>query len=83
MPRRRHCGVLFGHLDTYLDTFDRSRCFWTSSRTSRKKRRRFSSNCWHCSNTCSMFSMYWGVPCSSSFRAFSYFSLVYKKSQAP
>ena len=41
-----------------MATFDKSRCFWTSSRTSRKKRRRFSSNCWHCSNTCSMFSMW-------------------------
>lgn len=28
-----------------------------------------------------MFSMYWGVPWSSSFKDFSYFSLVYKTSQ--
>lgn len=30
-----------------------------------------------------MFSMYWGVLWSSSFRDFSYFSLVYKKTQTP
>ena len=64
---------------THLAMFDRSRCFCTSSRTSRKKRRRFSSNCWHCSNTCSMLSMYCGVPWPSSFRDFSYFSLLYDR----
>lgn len=66
---------------THLAMFDRSRCFCTSSRTSRKKRRRFSSNCWHCSNTCSMLSMYCGVPWPSSFRDFSYFSLLYDRGQ--
>lgn len=68
--------------DTHLAMFDRSRCFCTSSRTSRKKRRRFSSNCWHCSNTCSMLSMYCGVLWPSSFRDFSYFSLLYNRGQA-
>lgn len=49
----------------------------TSNSTSLRKLSLFSSNCWHWSNTCSMFSMYSGVHLLSSSRAFSYFSLAW------
>lgn len=59
----------------------RLRWHLTSSSTSLRKLSLFSSNCWHWSNTCSMFSMYWGVHLLSSSRAFSYFSFAWDVTQ--
>lgn len=53
----------------------------TSRSTSLRKASLFSSNCWHCSNTNSMFSTYCGVQFLSSSRAFTYFSLACNKAQ--
>lgn len=71
-------GIYLKWTEPCLWLVERSRCCLTSSRISLKKRMRLSSNCCHCSNTCSMFSMYWGVSLSSSSRDFSYRSLVCK-----
>lgn len=56
---------------SHLWSLERSRCCLTLSSRSLKKASLLSSNCCHCSNTCSMFSMYWGVTLSSSSRDFS------------
>ena len=59
---------------TYLLLSARFRCLLISRSTSLRKLSLFSSNCWHCSKTCSMLSMYCGVHLFSSSRTFSYFS---------
>lgn len=59
---------------TYLLLSAKFRCLLISRSTSLRKLSLFSSNCWHCSKTCSMLSMYCGVHLFSSSRTFSYFS---------
>jgi len=59
---------------TYLLLSARFKCLLMSSSTSLRKLSLFSSNCWHCSKTCSMLSMYCGVHLFSSSSTFSYFS---------
>lgn len=63
---RTHCP--------YLLLSARFRCLLMSRSISLRKLSLFSSNCWHCSKTCSMLSMYCGVHLFSSSSTFSYFS---------